>query len=121
MSGLNAARSATVRVCDRDRISKGQGLLLDLGAGKGFVVLAPFHVVVDLLKQGLWIIICEGDGEGSHLPAQYDGIASSPDRDAAVLRLSDGTLAPGTASAQEDRPEHLQRQVMGDRNIVPTA
>jgi tetratricopeptide (TPR) repeat protein len=85
--GLEPARRATVRVCDRAGTHVGQGLLLHL-SNEGAVVLTCHHVIAHLPPEELCVAIPQADGTlGSPVPATYDAARSRPARDAVVLRL----------------------------------
>ena len=86
--GIQTARGATVRVCNRAGTHRGQGLLLDLG-DEGVVVLTCHHVVAPLGKDELCVALRQGDGQfGESIPAQYDAERSRPGMDAVVLHVT---------------------------------
>jgi hypothetical protein len=85
---LDAARRATVRVCDENGQHRGQGLLLDL-EGEGTVVLTCHHVVATLQMGHLFVAIPQPDGElGRPVSADYLEQRSRPAMDAVVLGVS---------------------------------
>jgi TPR repeat protein len=86
-----AARQATVRICDGNGRHIGQGLMLTLD-DEGTVVLTCHHVVALLTKQSLHIAMPQTSGElGPPVPARYDRQRSRAAMDAVVLRVD----APG--------------------------
>jgi hypothetical protein len=85
---FDAARYATVRICDQFGNHKGQGLLLDIEQ-EGGVVLTCHHVVAPLSAGDLSVAIRQEDGTYSppHT-ASYDSERSKPSMDAVVLRVA---------------------------------
>lgn len=87
--GLDAARRATVRICDCAGTHRGQGLLLDDTDGRGAIVLTCHHVIAPLEEGELCVSLpLDGRRLGDPLQARYDNELSHPERDAVVLRLS---------------------------------
>jgi hypothetical protein len=92
MSGvrsLEAARRATVRICDEAGTHKGQGLMLPLD-GEGIVILTCHHVVAPLTERDLYVAIPQPSGQlGRPVRATYDPQRSRPATDAVVLRIAE--------------------------------
>jgi tetratricopeptide (TPR) repeat protein len=89
---FDAARYATVRICDRLGKHKGQGLLLDIEQ-EGRLVLTCHHVVAPLSAADLCVAVRQEDGIYSPpQAASYDSERSKPSMDAVVLRV--GGLSP---------------------------
>jgi TPR repeat protein len=97
---LEAARRATVRICDRAGRHFGQGLLLDLG-GHSLTVLTCHHVIVAIPPEEL-CVARPGPTHNLELPqpAQLDLAASNPKGDTVVLT---------TARAEAREPPPLFR------------
>jgi tetratricopeptide (TPR) repeat protein len=87
--GISAARRATVQVRDGNRNARGHGLLLDLGGEVGIVVLTCDHILEAPSADAEYFIVPDPikDPE-SRFPVRYDPDLSSPNSDAAVLRVS---------------------------------
>jgi len=93
MAGIDIARQATVSICNRAGVHRGQGLLLDLEE-EGLVVLTCHHVIAPLQPDDLCIVLEQGNGQPKiSTPAQYDDQRSHPDMDAVVLHVN-GIQAP---------------------------
>ena len=91
--GLEAARSATVQVCDQLGTHHGQGLLLEL-QGEGTIVLTCHHVITSLGRDDICVRILQDDGQlGDPIVAQYDAQRSRAQMDAVVLRVPDVKVA----------------------------
>ena len=91
---FDAARYATVRICDRLATHKGQGLLLDIEQ-EDMVVLTCHHVVAPLTAADLFIAVRQEDGTFSPpRAASYDSERSKPSSDAVVLRVSRPAAPP---------------------------
>ncbi len=85
--GIQAARNATVYLCDRNGAPRGQGLLLDLDE-KEAAVLTCHHVIAPTKAEDLRVKIRQADGRlGGSIPIRYDGERSRPTKDAVVLRI----------------------------------
>src|SRR5713101_4427600 len=88
--GIDRARRATVRVCRRDGLHRGQGLLLKLSEGQ--VVLTCHHIIASIEKEDLCIAIPRADGQLTDpIPASYYEQHSRPAMDAVVLRVDLGS------------------------------
>jgi tetratricopeptide (TPR) repeat protein len=86
VSGLTAARRATVQVCDRTGAHRGQGLLLNLPSGS--VVLTCHHVIEPLEPTDLYVRIPNERGQlGEPIHATVDAEHSRPESDAVVLAV----------------------------------
>lgn len=84
---LDAARNATVRICDQDGIHFGQGLMLSLN-NEPTAILTCHHVVAHLTQDNLHVALPEPSGQlGQPIRATYDTERSSPYMDAVVLRI----------------------------------
>jgi hypothetical protein len=87
--GLEAARRATVFVCDKEGAHKGQGLMLDL-EGEGAVVLMCHHIVSPMKEDDLRVRIPTPRGSlGEPIQGRYDRERSRPERDAVALRVDE--------------------------------
>jgi tetratricopeptide (TPR) repeat protein len=86
---LDAARHATVRICDRNGTHFGQGLMLALD-GEGTVVLTCHHVVSRLTAEDLHVAVVQPSGAlGQPVRATYDPQRSHQAMDAVVLRVDE--------------------------------
>lgn len=75
---VEAARRATVQVCDLTGAHHGQGLLLDLGED-ALAVLTCHHVIAPLAPDDLYVAVRQEDGRLSEpIPATYDARHSHP-------------------------------------------
>jgi len=95
---MQAARGATVSVCDPRGEHKGQGLLLRLdGEEEGTVVLTCHHVVAAVKREDLRVRLPSPDGTlGEPVKVAYDEERSRPEQDAAVLRVQGDEAPPPT-------------------------
>lgn len=96
--GIRAARRATACICDPHGAHKGQGLLIHLGKGEGSVVLTCHHVVALVRRKDLRVKLPAPDGVlGEPVDVIYDEERSRPEKDAAVLRISEAVGQPTLA------------------------
>jgi hypothetical protein len=83
--GIEAARHATVVVCDRNKNLRGHGILLQV-EGEGAIVLTCHHVVATLKRDDLCVRIPQADGSlGDPISAGYIEKYSRPGVDVVML------------------------------------
>jgi tetratricopeptide (TPR) repeat protein len=117
---LEAARRATVRICNRAGRNFGHGLLLDLG-GEAQTVLTCHHVIAQISPEELCVArpAFGGDFEAPE-PAQYNPAASRPESDTVVLTIARAEASEAPALLHLDPARYSDRlDVIGLTHLQP--